>query len=170
MTRTIRYTKTLAEDDRRVLYGWSANPFGEPAFPVTWRPMDEHFIADVQGRPVSHVGLLHHTIRAGERPVVIAGVGGVITVPEAQKRGHAGALLEHATRFAFDTWRVDAGLLFCFDRMVPFYTRFGWHALRYPTIVDQPSGPIEMPMRTMVYPADRLGIFDATVTLNSLPW
>jgi hypothetical protein len=40
------------------------------------------------------------------------------------------------------------GLLFCKDGLVPFYERLGWRAIATEVTVDQPAGPVPMPLRT----------------------
>jgi hypothetical protein len=65
---------------------------------------------------------------------------------------------------------VDAGLLFCLPRMLPYYERRGWSALDHAVLIDQPSGRIPAPLPAMVYPADRGGWFDRALELGSAPW
>ena len=44
------------------------------------------------------------------------------------------------------------GLLFCTDARVRFYERLGWRALHSEVTVDQPEGPVTMPIRTCWVP------------------
>lgn len=167
---SIRQVEALSDDERRLLFGWHSDPFGVAQLGLNWRTKDLHFLLEIDGQPVSHVGILRHTARVGTRAVQIAGFGGVITVPEARGRGHASTLMERATRFAFDEWRVDVGVLFCLHRMLPYYERIGWVALEHPVLIDQPSGPVMTPVPVMAYPADRRSWFDAPLELKSAPW
>lgn len=93
---------------------------------------DVHLLLELDGRLVSHVGLLQHEVHVGGQIVRLAGLGGVITVPEAQGHGYASQLIQYATRLAFEEWSASAGLLFCLPRMVPYYERIGWRAIEQP--------------------------------------
>ena len=99
--------------------------------------------------PVSHAGVLRHDAHANGRRVLIGGVGGVVTVPGARRRGHAGQLLRHAAAFRRDEWKVDFALLFCIDRkggLLPA-ARMGRSLVRSPP--HQPDGKIPCPFHVM---------------------
>jgi GNAT superfamily N-acetyltransferase len=170
MTRRIRHVEALSEDEWRTLFGWHSDPFGVAHLGLDWRVKDMHFLLELDEQPVSHVGILRHAGRVGTRRVQFAGFGSVITVPHAQRQGHASTLIERATQFVFDEWRVDAGLLFCLPRMLPYYQRLGWVALEHAVLIDQRSGRVAAPIPTMVYPADRCPRLDAPIELESAPW
>jgi GNAT superfamily N-acetyltransferase len=160
----------LSELETSRLFGWSADPFDMVKFGLRWRPKDLHFLMDVDRVPVSHVGLLAHTVHVGGAAVAVAGIGGVVTVPDAQGRQHARTLLRHALDFVTRTWHVDAGLLFCLPRMVPYYARLGWRVVEQPVTIDQEFGPTPSPVPVMVLPMSDLGWPDGAVRLESLPW
>ena len=167
---TIRQVEALSDDEKRSLFGWARDPFGVAKLALVWRPKDLHFLLEVDQQLVSHVGILKHGVRAGARSVALVGFGGVVTVPRAQGQGHASTLIKRATDLAFDDWRVDAGLLFCLPRMVPYYERRGWSTLDHGVIVDQPAGRIPAPLPAMVYPSDRRAWFEEALELGSAPW
>lgn len=171
MTIDIRRVPALSESERQRLVGWGSDIFGAEQLQLSWRPeRDCHFILLVDQQPVSRVGILKHPILVGEQTVLVGGIGGVVTIPQAQGQGYARALLEHVQQFLCDELQVDFGLLFCNDRLVPFYERRGWQRIANPVLIDQPAGRIEAPLHVMVYPC-RQSVFPAgTVMLNSLPW
>jgi GNAT superfamily N-acetyltransferase len=146
------------------------DPFGVAHLGLQWRPKDLHFLVEIEQEPVSHVGLLRHAVRSSQKRIQIAGFGGVVTVPHAQRRGYASTLIERATRFVFDEWQVDAALLFCLPGLLSFYERLGWLALEHSVLIDQPDGPRSAPLSVMVYPADRCRWFNAPLELESAPW
>ena len=168
MTSEIRQAESLTEIERQLLFDWGDDIFGASSLNLRWRPKDVHFLSYVDGSPVSHVGLVKHVVSVGGAPVTVGGVGGVVTVPEAQKQGHAHELMQHASRF-LEKWKVDAGLLFCFKRMVSFYEALGWRLVEEPVMIEQPGGEILSPLEVMVltfgrpWPAGE-------VKLNSFPW
>lgn len=152
------------------MFGWAANPFGVAHLGLSWRPKDVHLLLELDGEPVSHVGLLRHEIRSANRSLRLAGFGGVITVPEAQKRGYASKLMQHATQLALVEWVLDAGLLFCLPALVPFYESLGWREIQQPVTIDQPSGRIPAPIPVMVCPPEAGTWLDSPFVLESLPW
>jgi len=166
----IRLSEGLSEEERRTLFEWGENIFGSEDLQYRWRPKDVHFCLEEDGRLVSHVGLLKHEVSAGGRAVVVAGVGGVVTVPEAQGRGHAQRGMRHAAEFFCREWGVEFGLLFCRDALVPFYGRLGWQLVEAPVVIEQPDGPVESAMNVMVLPCDGRQWPEGEVRLQSFPW
>lgn len=169
----IRVTEgVLDPEDKRVLFEWGQNIFGVEDTLLRWRPKDVHFILEAEGRAVSHVGVLKHTVSAGGVPVVVGGVGGVVTVPEMQGRGLAQRGMRHAAAFMCEEWGVEFGLLFCLDRLKPLYESLGWRHVPERVEIEQESGPITAPFNTMVLPCgDGAREWPAgEVKLNSFPW
>jgi GNAT superfamily N-acetyltransferase len=115
MAEEIRQTEALTEEEKRQLFGWGENIFGVAALELSWRPKDLHFLLYSNGELVSHVGVLKHVLIINGKLITVGGVGGVVTVPKAQKKGFAGRLMRHAAKFFEREWRVDAGLLFSFQ-------------------------------------------------------
>jgi Acetyltransferase (GNAT) domain len=66
-------------------------------------------------------------------------VGGVVTVPEAQKKGLARRLMQHTAEFFEREWKVDAGLLFCLPKLTAYYEALGWQEVESPVLIEQPS-------------------------------
>jgi GNAT superfamily N-acetyltransferase len=120
MTIEILRVETLSDANRATLFDWGEDIFGADHFKLRWRPKDLHFLMIVDGELVSHVGILKHEVSVGNRVIRVAGVGGVVTVPHAQKRGYASELMRHAADF-FSHWDVEGGLLFCMPRRVKLY-------------------------------------------------
>jgi GNAT superfamily N-acetyltransferase len=170
LAEEIRQTYTLPDEEKQRLYGWGEDIFGAASLNLKWRPKSTHFLFYDGGLTVSHVGLLRHEVSVAGRPVLVAGVGGVVTVPEAQGKGIARRLMEHAATFFEREWRVDAGMLFCFERLVPFYRSLGWQIVNSPVFIEQPAGKIESPLLVMVIPCDGGAWAEGPVELNGLPW
>ncbi|HEV7842883.1 MAG TPA: GNAT family N-acetyltransferase, partial [Pyrinomonadaceae bacterium] len=137
---------------------------------LKWKAKDLHLFVDVDGRPVTHVGLLQHTISVGERPVKVCGVGAVVTELKAHGKGYASHAMRYAKTLMCKEWEVDFGLLFCRDPLVPFYECLGWQQLKEPVEVEQPSGPIQIPVNVMVLPCRAEAWPTGHVKLNGLPW
>lgn len=166
----IDFSETLAESDRSALVGWSSDPFETTSFALEWRAKGWHFIArDDAERPLSKVSVLMHQLQAGDEWITVGGVGGVITIPEAQRRGLARMLLREAESFMREKLEVDFGFLFCIDARRNFYERQGWRAVT-PVWFDQARGRILSPVNTLILPLTNRTWPAGEVNLRSLPW
>ena len=169
MIKEIRQTDFLSDAENDRLFGWGVDIFGADDLNLRWRPKDVHFLMEVDGEMVSHVGVLKHEVSIVGELLTVAGVGGVVTIPAFQRNGHARELMLHAAGFLRE-WQVDAGLLFCLRRRVPYYESQGWQVLKQPVTIVQPSGEIVSPLEVMVLPFGKSSWPDGEVQLNSLPW
>ncbi len=170
MAEEIRQVEALSDAERARLFGWGDDIFGAAGLGLSWRQKDSHFILDADGEPVSHVGILKHEVSVGGQPVVVGGVGGVVTVPAAQGRGYAGRLMRRTARFFAEEWKTEAGLLFCLPRMVPYYEALGWKVVEGTVLVEQPTRRIASPLRVMTLSFGGRAWPDGEVELRSLPW
>jgi GNAT superfamily N-acetyltransferase len=168
MTQEITQVDALTEEQRAKLFEWGENIFGVRDNELTWRHKDVHFLLTVNGELVSHVGVLKHEVSVDGQPILVGGVGGVVTIPQAQKRGFARVLMRHVAEF-FVQWPVEAGLLFCLQRRIPLYQSLGWQLLSAPVVIQQPDGDRESPLKVMVLPFGKPWP-EGKVELNSLPW
>jgi GNAT superfamily N-acetyltransferase len=149
----IRVVEQLSPEESHHLFGWGENIFDTAHLNLTYRAKDSRdrrfVLYDETLVPVSHAGVLRHHAHANGRPVLIGGVGGVVTVPGARGRGHAGQLLRHAAAFLRDEWKADFALLFCIDQRVGFYQRLEWAEVSCEVLIDQPDGKIPCPFHVM---------------------
>ena len=170
MSEEIRLARELTDEERQRLFGWGENIFGIDDHKYQWRPKDLHFILDVDGKPASHVGVLEQVIKVEGQPVKVGGIGAVVTAGELHGRGYAQKTLRYAEAYMREELKVEFGLLFCLDRLKPFYERQGWQLLHDPVEFDQSSGKMISPMNVMVLPCgDRLWPAGA-IDLCSFPW
>ena len=170
MSTEIRFADRLSDDEHKTLFEWAENVFGDDDAKYRWRPKDYHFITEEDGRVVSHVGVLKDTVRAGGQDVTVGGVGGVVTIPEAQGRHlvHAGML--RASEFMCAELGVEFGMLFCLQRLVPFYSRQGWQLVEETVEFEQPAGKVVSPFRVMILPC-RASVWPAgKVEVGGFPW
>jgi GNAT superfamily N-acetyltransferase len=169
LTSEIIQTDHLTEAQEEELFGWGDDIFGADDLNLHWRPKDLHFLLQVSGATVSHVGVLTHEVSVADKPIRVGGVGAVVTPPAWQKRGYARALMQHTARFLATT-QVDAGLLFCLRRRVAFYESQGWRLVNHPVLIQQPSGEIVAPLEVMVLHIGERRWPEGEVKLNSFPW
>ncbi|HEX5715304.1 MAG TPA: GNAT family N-acetyltransferase [Thermoanaerobaculia bacterium] len=162
----IRTFQTLPDAERQALFGWGEDLFSVNALGLRWRSKDRHFVLYEDGLPRASASVLRHEVRN----MVVGGLGGVITLPEARGRGLARQVVGRATEF----FRVDLGasfgLLFCLPRLVPLYRSLGWQVVEPGVLIDQPGGKILSPVPVMILPFGEERWPAERVDLGSLPW
>lgn len=166
----IRFAEGLTDEERRALFGWGEAIFGVEDLKYRWRPKELHFITEEDGRVVSHVGLLKTSVKAGGQEVTVGGVGGVVTVPEAQGRHYVHAAMRRAAEFMCAELGVEFGMLFCLPRLAPFYARQGWQLVEDEAEFEQPDGKIVSPFRVMVLPCGGRVWPAGRVEVAGFPW
>lgn len=170
MAEEIRHTETLTDEERRRLFGWGEDPFDTAQLNLSWRPKDLHLVLLSEGNLVCHAGLLKHGILVDGEPTIVGGVGSVVTVPEAQKRGFARRLMQYTASFLEREWKVEAGLLFCLPKMVAYYEALGWRRVESPVLIERPDGKRASPVPVMVLPFGGKAWPPGSIELQSLPW
>ncbi|KUL55454.1 acetyltransferase [Streptomyces sp. NRRL F-4489] len=151
------------------ILGDGPDPFGVGFTGLTWLPKEEHFGIRLDGRLVAHAGLRRLPVCLGDTETEVIGVGGVAVAPELRGRGLArravAAALAHAR-----TMGPRHGLLFCRPPLVALYARLGWREITEDVWVEQPAGPVRMPLPSLWTPLhDGAEWPPGTVRLRSLP-
>ncbi|WP_380283958.1 GNAT family N-acetyltransferase [Kitasatospora purpeofusca] len=143
----------LENYDLAEIFGDTQDAFGVAALGFTWRPKEHHFgiRAEPGGRVVAHAGLVVLSLSAGGRRTDVVGLGGVAVVADRRGQGLARAVVEGALAGA-RTLGPQLAILFCRPDVAGLYARLGWQPLEGPVEVDQPAGPVVMPLRTMWFP------------------
>ncbi|MFI9048297.1 GNAT family N-acetyltransferase [Streptomyces sp. NPDC053427] len=165
MVRLARYTETELQE----ILGDGDDPFGVAEAGLAWLPKEDHFGIRSDGRLMAHAGLLVLPVSIGGVETKVVGLGGVAVAPDVRGRGLARRVVTAALAHA-RTLGPRYGLLFCRPPLVPLYQRLGWHALSQDVQVEQPEGPVVMPLRTMWTPLhDDASAPEGAVRLLSLP-
>ena len=165
--RTFQY---LPDAERQALFGWGEDIFDLSEHDLHWRAKDWHFVLYEDGVPRAGASVLRHEVLIDGRPTAVGGLGSVVTVPEAQRRGLARLVVGRATEFMRDELKTSFGLLFCLPRRVPLYRSLGWEVVEPGVLVYQLGGKIPFPLPVMVrqFTDERWPM--ETVDLRSLPW
>jgi predicted N-acetyltransferase YhbS len=107
------------------------------------------------GRVVGHVGIVERTILAGDKPLRVAGIQNVITLPECRGLGYGKLIMDESMKEA-GRRNSDAGILFCVPELEKLYVKCGWILLPKEEIirVDDDGSEIPLPEKNiaMFYP------------------
>jgi GNAT superfamily N-acetyltransferase len=166
----IRLSHAITDDERHILLGWGNDIFGIDHLNWHGRKKEWHMMGYVDGQLVSHAGILKDVVHVAQQPVTVGGVGAVITIPMAQRKGYAHALLRQAATFMRDTLQVEFGLLFCLPRLIAFYRSLDWQEVTSPVFIEQPVGRMASPVPVMYLPCRTTGDWPAGMLEIGLPW
>jgi GNAT superfamily N-acetyltransferase len=170
MNEEIKISEQLTEAEIERLFRWGDDVFDAAGFNITNRAPELHFVLECDGLAMSHLSIVRAEVTVGRQTLHVGGVGGVVTRGDAQGQGYAGQLLRFALEYFEREWHADAGMLFCFQSRVPYYAKQEWQLLESPVFVEQPTGQIEYPARSMVFPLGATIWPMGTVQVTGLPW
>jgi predicted GNAT family N-acyltransferase len=141
------------------------SPFGATTAALEFRPKDHHVaIRDERGDLVAAAGATVATVSVGGHdPFEVVGYGALIVRADVRGRQLSGPLMDRLRMLA-DQLGPDRAMLFCEPHLVRLYSRRGYREITAPVWVDQPSGPVRMPMRAMWRPLRPAGRVDGADT------
>lgn len=138
--------------------------------PEEWDSVELHCLGLLGGRMVTHAGLVERQITIAGQPLTAAGVGGVCTHPDYQRRGYARAILEDVRRAICADPRVHLGLLFCGPELVRYYTSCGWEHRTEPLYALQFGRRVGFPVDYMILLKPGVAVPRGEVDLQNIPW
>jgi GNAT superfamily N-acetyltransferase len=147
------------------------DPFGVAGDTTEWRRKTQHStLRDGGGRLIASVGLVLADVDAGGETFSVAGVGSVIVTWEHRGHGHLHPVLGDALEWAA-TLGPERAMLWCAEKNVALYSRFGFLEIPVPVTVDQSGGETVLPMPAMWRPLHEGVTWPAgDVRVNGLPF
>jgi predicted GNAT family N-acyltransferase len=140
----------LTERDWDDVVDGEHQPFGAQGAQLAWRLKDRHFaLRDDDGRLAALAALVTVAVeieRVGSFDTV--GLGGVIVTRSERGRGLMAQVVAPVLALA-ERMGPEHAMLFCRPELVAVYGRLGFEEIAAPVWAEQPTGPIEMPMRAM---------------------
>ncbi|MFF2660311.1 GNAT family N-acetyltransferase [Kitasatospora sp. NPDC058032] len=161
----------LVNYDMAEILGDTPDAFGVAGLGFTWRSKEHHvgIRAEPDGRLVAHAGLVVLPLSAGGRHLDVVGLGGVAVAAERRGQGLARAVVDGALVRA-RALGPQVAILFCLPEVAGLYARLGWRPVEGPVEVEQPAGPVVMPLRSMWFPLHEGAQWpEGAVRLHSLP-
>jgi GNAT superfamily N-acetyltransferase len=149
----IEHVGRLEREAYQEVEAGEADPFGLSDSEVEWMPKTHHTLLrrERDGALIGTVGLVFVDVEAGGgEAFTVAGVGGVMVTRAERGQGRLRPLLEAALERAAE--HAERAMLFCAERNVGLYERFGFAVIEGPVTVQQSDGPRVMPVPAMWRP------------------
>jgi predicted acetyltransferase len=141
------------------------------AAPIQWAPQTIRVMIWDDTRLACHVGALVRDALIDGRPVLIGGIGGVMTAPELRRRGHARTTLAAMRRHLIDDQKVHFALLFSAAGLHGFYGQLGWRLFAGAPLVEQRGKTIEFTRnQAMVQDGTEIAPAGGILELRGPPW
>ncbi len=160
----------FTEADRSLTTEWVGAIFGEEEAKYEWATQHWHVLVRCDGRLACHAGITERTASTGGAPVILAGIGGVLTPPEYRRRGFARRAMRAAADFMHTSLKPDFGLLLCSKELVPFYEKLGWKLVHGRLEFDQPCGKLAWEESVMVLACGQSEWPSGAIDLCGTPW
>ena len=122
------------------------------------------------GRLVSLLGVVDRTIYIGGQSLSIAGIGGVATHPEFQRRGFAANVLQAAAEQMRRLGGYDFAMLYCDPKLIPYYAKSGYRQVLNRIYILQHGQQVLFEDHQMVLPLSGKSWTDGDVDVNGPPW
>jgi GNAT superfamily N-acetyltransferase len=143
---------SVSDGDWRQVIAGEPEPWGGVGEALRWRERSHNIgLRDERGDLVALAGLVPAEVRVGEARLEVAGIGGVIVTRSARGRGLARVLVARLLQIGREL-ELDRAMLFCLQRNVGLYAKFGFRLIEEPVFAQQPGGLIEVPLRAMWRP------------------
>jgi GNAT superfamily N-acetyltransferase len=128
-------------------------------------------VVDPSGWLVSYVGVLTREGILDGEPVVIGGIGGVKTHPDARGLGYAALGMRRASEWFHEQPRVDFGLLVCEPGLLGYYSNLGWVPFNGTLLTTQGERTVEFTFnRVMTQPIKSPAPESGVIDLQGPPW
>jgi|SRR5579875_106471 len=144
----------LSMRDWADLVGSEPEPFGGTCARFEFRPKDHHIgIRDGDGALVAAGGWSIVQVEVdGYGGFDVIGLGALVVRHDRRGSGLARPIMERLRDRLADT-AVERRLVLCEPHLEPLYMRWGYRPVEDPVWVDQPSGPVRWPLRTLWRPS-----------------
>jgi aminoglycoside 2'-N-acetyltransferase I len=129
-----------------------------------------YMLGFLRDEPVVQIGVLQRTVTVDQKPLLIAGVGFLITKPEYRGRGFATVIMEEAMAFIRNKLGLPFGLLTCKTRLETLYSGMGWRTVNGPNIFTQPTGNRSCGGLIMIKECGGILWPEGKLDLCGLPW
>ncbi|MEA3364331.1 MAG: GNAT family N-acetyltransferase [Candidatus Hydrogenedentes bacterium] len=160
----------LQSKDREIIEKWSKELFGETEDEYDWARPDWRVLVRSDGELAAHVAITQRTVSANGKPARVGGIGGVMSPPRFQGKGHAKTAMLRARDYMQKTLHLEFGFLFCSADLLRYYQRLGWERIDGPVSFAQDEGDATWHEKAMVLPLTDRPWPGPPVDINGRPW
>jgi len=129
-----------------------------------------YLLGYLQHELVVQVGVLQRTISISNRPLLIAGIGFLITEPQHRGKGFATELMKQSDVFVRIKLGLPFSLLTCKPRLETLYSGMGWRVVNCPNVFTQPTGSRSCGGLIMIKECGEVPWPEGRIDLCGLPW
>ncbi len=158
-------------DDYAQIQDGESDPFGTDHLGISWREKPAHLGLVDDGRLIAHAGWVPTRARTiTGTPIEAVGLGSVL-VHRKHRGAGVGRQLVSGAMTRMRELNKPLGLLFCRTQRVRFYESLGWRPIEGEVTVDQPAGPMVMPLVTCWTPlTEEVSLADEDLRVEGLPF
>tara|TARA_R110000772_G_scaffold35991_32_gene86413 strand:- start:1920 stop:2456 length:537 start_codon:yes stop_codon:yes gene_type:complete len=138
---------------------------------IEWASAQRRLMLYVEDELCAAAGSYEREILHNDQPVRVAGIGGVMTEPKFQGKGHGAQTMLHLVELLRAEGNYAFGLLFCEDHNIGFYSKLGWSLFEGEVLVEQRGASGPFPFRNvMLIPLAGPAKLTGKLDLCGLPW
>lgn len=137
---------------------------------IQWASHNWMALGHLHGELVTQLCLLKREIIVGGENVWVAGIGGVATHPNWQRRGFASELMKCSADYIQKEIAVPFGLLICAGETQPVYARCGWQTIAKSLTFVQDSRSRNLETCVMILSLTGQPWPSGEIDLRGLPW
>ena len=166
----IKTVKSLTPEESEEVFKLLTVVFEADISTWNWTPDDWRLLVRVEDKLVSHIAIIERTCLVNGKPVKVGGVGGVGTHPEWRGHGLASLAMVQAAEFLTNGLKVEFGVLFCDQEMVPYYQRLGWRMIDAPVYFSMHDSKMQSDSPAMYLPGTKPYWPSGDVDVCGYPW
>ena len=166
----IKAIKDLSQSEQDEVYQLLTVIFEADISQWIWTQEDYRLLVRVDNRILAHIAIIERTCLVNNQPVKVGGVGGVGTHPEWRSRGLASLAMRKTADFLKNQLKVEYGVLFCANEMVPYYQRLGWRRIDAPVTFEHHRIRMQSDSPVMYLPCEKPYWPAGDVDVCGMPW
>ncbi len=168
--RIRRVDQLLARQERR-LFHWGDDVFSGDHLDIDWHwEADCRFLGYHWWSLVGHVALFFESVTIGSERLTVGGIGGVVTLPDAQGLGVARELIEAVATYCAAQGNTDSLLLFCQDPLIGYYESLDFKRIEDPVWFRQGDEMVRSPINTLYRAIGNRAWPPGPVHVEQKPW
>ena len=138
---------------------------------VVWSEAEEWLMGYLGDELVSVAGIHRRTIEVNGERRLVAGIGGVKTYPDYEKRGYSTEVLNATNDVIAEKIAPDFSLIFVEKHNRAFYEKRGWRVFEGVVMVEQHGSRVPFPEGgAMVRDGAGTAPVSGSIELNGKPW